>query len=181
MPLSALAAPFLHTDIGQLWGGILFLWAVGMGLEPRLGSLRFLWCFLGLGMVAGAFGGLLHLLLFGSALHGFGPAGAIAGLLGYCLTGGIGPVLTFPFPLLGALPLVYPLGFEVRFNTLALLGFFIYSGLAGGFGPQHSFSTALGDQLVNFAGLLGGMLLGRLLPIPGPIKGARPQRKGAAP
>jgi membrane associated rhomboid family serine protease len=177
VPLSALVAPFLHVGGSQLWGGILFFWAVGMVLEPRLGSLRFLCCFLGLGIVAGVFGGLLHQLLFDSALHGFGPAGAVAGLLGLCITGGIGPVLTFSLPLLGALSLVYPLGVEVRFNTLALLWFFIYSGLAGGFGPQHSFSTALGAQLVNLAGLLGGMLLGRLLPIPEATNDPGPRRK----
>ncbi len=168
--LSVLVAPFLNVSSGQLWGGALFLWATGMVLEPRLGSLRFFCCFLGLGIFAESFGVLLQSLLFDTAMHGFGPAGAIAGLLGFCLTGGIGPVLTFSLPLLGALPLVYPLGFEVRFNTLALLGFFIYAGLAGGFGPQHSFPAALGNQMVNFAGLLGGMLLGLLLPISVPAQ-----------
>jgi membrane associated rhomboid family serine protease len=170
--LSALVAPFLHASSGQLWEGVLFLWATGTVLEPRLGSRRFFLCFLGLGILAESFGVLLQSLLFDTVLHGFGPAGAIAGLLGLCLVGGIGPVLTFSLPLLGALPLVYPLGFEVRFNTLALLGFFIYAGLAGGFSLQHSFAAALGGQLVNFAGLLGGMLLGRLLPIPVPAQDA---------
>jgi len=165
VPLSALVAPLLNAGGGQLWGDVLFLWAVGMVLEPLLGSRSFICCYLGLGIFAGALGGLLQLLLLGGSLHGFGSSGAIAGLLGFCLTGGVGAVLTFPAPLFGALPLVYPLGFEVRFNTLALLGFFIYAGLAGGFGPQHSFHSAMGGQLVNFAGLLGGLLLGRVFPL----------------
>lgn len=165
VPLSALAAPFLNAGGGQLWFGMLFLWVTGMVLEARLGSLWFFCCYLGLGVFAEVFGYLLHCLLFGAGLHGLGPSGAIAGLLGICIAGGLGPVLTFPFPLLGALPLIYHLGIEVRFNCLALLGFFIYAGIAAGFGPQHSFPAAMGGQLINLAGLLGGLLLGRLLPM----------------
>ena len=166
--LSTLAAPLLHVRGGQLWGSFFFLWAVGMALEPRLGSLRFGALYLGLAVVAASIGSLLHLLTFGNLLHGFGPAGAIAGLIGFCLTGGIGPVLTFSLPLLGALPLVYPLSFEVRFNTLALLAFFLYAGLGGGFVMEHSFRAALGWQLVPLVGLCCGMLAGYLLPVQGP-------------
>ncbi len=164
--LSPLLTPLLHIRGGQLWGSFLFLWALGMALEPRLGSLRFGLLYFGLAVVAGGIGSLLHLLLFGSLLHGFGPAGAIAGLFGFCLTGGIGPVLTFSLPLLGALPLVYPLGFAVRFNTLALLAFFLYAGLAAGLAMEHSFRAAFGWQLVPLVGLCSGMLLGYLLPAP---------------
>ncbi|AMV72435.1 hypothetical protein JCM30471_09500 [Desulfuromonas carbonis] len=160
-----LLSPLLHVRSGQLWGSLLFLWALGMALEPRLGSLRFGLLYFGLAVVAGGLGSLLHLLLFGSLPHGFGPVGAIAGLFGFCLTGGIGPILTFSLPLLGALPLVYPLGFAVRFNTLALLAFFLYAGLGGGFAIEHSFRAAFGWQLVPLVGLCSGMLAGYFFPV----------------
>ena len=164
VPLGLLGATFLTVSGWQLWGGVLFLWALGVVLEPRLGSLRFAFCLVGLGLVGGVLGSFAHLLLFNQLLHGFGPAGALAGLLGLCVAAECGPVLTFTLPFIGALPLVYPLGFEVRFNLLALIGFFFYAALAGGYGAQHTFQAALGLQLVNLAGFFCGLLLGHLLP-----------------
>jgi membrane associated rhomboid family serine protease len=83
VPLSAIAALFLHSGGTQLWGCVIFLWSVGPLVEKRLGSRPFLGLYLLTGIVAGGVGTLMHPLFLLGPLHSLGSSGAIAGLLGF--------------------------------------------------------------------------------------------------
>jgi membrane associated rhomboid family serine protease len=70
---------FLHANFVHLFGNMLFLWIYGDNVEHRLGSVRYLFAYLGTGVAATLF---YTLFGFGSPLPMVGASGAISGVLG---------------------------------------------------------------------------------------------------
>ncbi len=166
VPLSALASIFLHENGWQLWGGGIFLCAIGAALEENLGRIRLLAFYLVFGIVAGGAGALGHQLLLGAPFHAIGSSGAIAGLLGIaCVCGR--RLVTFPLPFFGAIALAAPFRLAVSLNLLVLIGFFFYFNFSGGMNPDDGLRSFLSGHLLNLGGFFAGILTGALLDVQG--------------
>jgi len=81
--LTLLTSMFMHGSIAHLLGNMLYLWVFGDNVEDKLGHLRYLFFYVGTGIVAG----LSHVFsarIFGGNLlvPSLGASGAIAGVLG---------------------------------------------------------------------------------------------------
>ena len=81
--LTLLTSMFMHGSIAHLLGNMLYLWVFGDNVEDKLGHLRYLFFYVGTGIVAG----LSHVFsarMFGGNLlvPSLGASGAIAGVLG---------------------------------------------------------------------------------------------------
>jgi membrane associated rhomboid family serine protease len=71
---------FLHGGFLHLFGNMLFLWIYGDNVEHRLGSVRYLLCYLGTGVAAILF----HIIRAShSEIPLVGASGAISGILGF--------------------------------------------------------------------------------------------------
>jgi membrane associated rhomboid family serine protease len=78
--LALVTAMFLHGGFMHLFGNMLFLWIYGDNVEHRLGSVAFLFWYLGTGVAAT----LTHALFDShSAIPLVGASGAISGVLGF--------------------------------------------------------------------------------------------------
>jgi len=162
VPLSSVASLFLHAGGGQLWGCVVFLWAIGPGVEKRLGRGRFVGLYLLSGVAAGLAGAALHPLLGHGALHALGSSGAIAGLLGLFVTWREDRVVEFTLPVLDLVSLLAPVAVSVRLDALALIGLFFYADLGGRVMPQHGSGALFVGYLVQVAGLVSAALAGIL-------------------
>ncbi len=79
LSLTLVTSQFLHGSPLHLGANMLYLWIFGDNVEDRLGHARFLWLYLGSGVLAG----LIQLLMQPhSAVPMIGASGAIAGVLG---------------------------------------------------------------------------------------------------
>lgn len=77
--LSAFSSMFLHSGWLHLFGNMVYLFVFGQATEDRLGRLRFLFFYLGCGLIA-AYG--FAITYPNSAVPLIGASGAIAGVLG---------------------------------------------------------------------------------------------------
>ena len=113
---------FFHGSLGHLFGNMLFLYIFGDNLEDRLGSIKYLFFYILVGLGATA---LQIFLNPASGIPNLGASGAIAGIMGGYL------VL---FPRHGIDVLVF-FGFVVRIITVPaytmLLYWFLFQFLAG--------------------------------------------------
>ncbi|MFJ6213872.1 rhomboid family intramembrane serine protease [Streptomyces sp. NPDC092296] len=106
--LSALSSLFVHGGWLHLLGNLLFLAVFGGGVEERLGRLRFLALYLGVGCLA-TYGYALAEAHTAEAVRPLiGASGAIAGVLGGCLRLFPRARVTALVPLLLFLPLRFP-------------------------------------------------------------------------
>ncbi len=82
-PLEWCTEFFMHADIGHLIGNMIFLWAFGIVVEGKLGALKFLAVYLGMGVLHSA---AMQIVSLG-ADHGYivGASAAIYGLLAICM------------------------------------------------------------------------------------------------
>ncbi|HEV3007373.1 MAG TPA: rhomboid family intramembrane serine protease [Pirellulales bacterium] len=78
-PLQWVTANFLHANLLHLLGNMIFLWAFGLVVEGKLGWLRFLVTYIGIGVVESA---MEQVCMLGADKGGaLGASGAIYGLL----------------------------------------------------------------------------------------------------
>ncbi|RMF71446.1 MAG: rhomboid family intramembrane serine protease [Acidobacteria bacterium] len=77
--LTLLTSMFLHGGLMHLAGNMLFLWIYGDNVEHRLGQLGYLLAYLGTGVAAALFDGMIRA---GSGIPSVGASGAISGVLG---------------------------------------------------------------------------------------------------
>lgn len=77
--LTLLTSMFLHGGFMHLFGNMLFLWIYGDNIEHRLGRLGYLALYLGTGVFAALFDGMIR---SGSGIPSVGASGAISGVLG---------------------------------------------------------------------------------------------------
>jgi len=75
---------FLHLDVFHLIGNLVFLWAFGLVVEGKLGTVKYLLTYLAIGTLHGA---LTQTLLLRSGLHGHaaGASAVVFGLLAICM------------------------------------------------------------------------------------------------
>jgi len=162
VPLSAIVSMFLHASGWQLWGCVMFFWAVGPMVEKRLGYQRFLGFYLLSGLVAGGVGALLYPLLPQGALHGLGSSGAIAGIIGISIASSDNRSLEFAPPVLDLLQYLISLRLIIRLDSLAFTGLFFFASLGAGIGPQVALVAVLIGHLIHAAGMLAGLAVGQM-------------------
>ena len=143
---------FLHGGFVHLIGNMLYLWVFSNTVEFRFGAGRFF----GLYIACGAFGSLMHALLFpGSLIPSIGASGSIAGILGAFL------VLAPRSKIVTLFPLIVSWAIAEVPALLFLPAWFLMQFLNGFF----SLSSAKGVQEV--AGVawwahIGGFILGAI-------------------
>jgi membrane associated rhomboid family serine protease len=158
----AFSSMFMHGSWAHILGNMLFLWIFGNNVEDALGRLRFLFFYLGAGLVATA-GQTFVTLHYGSAqaasVPNVGASGAIAGVLGaYIVLLPQASVLTFVGFFLVPLPAVLFLGL-----------WFLLQAWAGGFSITHPSSGGGVAFFAHIFGFVFGFLSVRLLAIRRPL------------
>jgi len=148
--LALLGALFLHGGWLHLGLNMLFLWIFGNNLEEALGGLRFL----GLYLICGVLGGLMHWAMApGSLVPVIGASGAVAGVMG-------GYLLMFPRARVDIL-LWYVIGFRIiAVPAWLLLGVWLALQIRGGV------SVSAASAGVAFWAHVGGFLAGIALCLP---------------
>lgn len=83
-PVQWVTHNFLHLDVFHLIGNLVFLWAFGIVVEGKLGTVKYLLTYLAIGTLHGAF---TQTLLLRSGLHGnaAGASAVVFGLLAICM------------------------------------------------------------------------------------------------
>jgi len=159
--LSVLTAMFLHAGWAHLLGNMLYLWIFGNNVEDRLGRLRFLLFYLGVGVVAT----LVFVAVNANVLSTLvGASGAIAGVLGAYL------VL---FPAARVTLIIPPLFFfPFRLPALLVLGFWFVLQLFSGRAADMAGGGVA--YLAHVAGFVAGVAVVLLM-------GGRPQRRRPPP
>ena len=82
-PVEWVTSVFMHEGVGHLVGNMIFLWAFGIVVEGKLGVLRFLAVYLGIGVAQSAFS--QWVLLGAEGGYELGASAAIYGLMAVCL------------------------------------------------------------------------------------------------
>ena len=81
--LTLLVSMFMHGGLAHLFGNMLYLWVFGDNVENRLGHLRYVFFYLGTGVLASLAHVFTTMATGGNALiPSLGASGAISGLLG---------------------------------------------------------------------------------------------------
>jgi len=163
--LSIFTCAFFHATPRHLFGNMLFLWAVGSVLEPRVGSLRFLFlyfaCILTSGVVDAVF--LMLKAVFSSSgfdpgtFHSLGASGAIAGIIGIfvvrCYFSKLKIAIPFMFFPIFSLP--------VKVNVFILSGIFFTRNFAGSVSQFRAAPHI--DHWAHVGGYVGGFFMAYLL------------------
>jgi membrane associated rhomboid family serine protease len=153
VPVSLVTSIFLHADGSHLWGNMAFLWAAGSVVERRVGSGAFLSYYIVMGVLAGLISVILGLFLQVVVIHSLGASGAIAGVMGIFAVRCYFKSMSFPVPLLGFLPF---LNFNVKMNSMALIGFFFISDISS----SIDVVSGQAESNVNHWAHIGGMVAG---------------------
>jgi membrane associated rhomboid family serine protease len=158
--LSSVTAIFVHGGWLHLLGNMLFLWVFGNNVEDRLGRLRFLLFYLGVGVVSTY---AFALTMASSQQPLVGASGAVSGVLGAYL---------LLFPRAKVLSLVSFFFFlPVRLPAWLVLGlyFVLQAFYAAGAGLTGGGTVAYLVHVVGFVlGVAVAAALGRRLPPPPP-------------
>lgn len=153
--LTMVTCMFLHADPLHLAGNMLFLWIFGDQIEDRLGRARFIFFYLGCGLLAT----IGHILTnWGSPVPMLGASGAISGVMGaYMIRFPTNRIrLLFLFLIVIEVPAVIAIGLWFVMQILEYLG---------GSGGNVAY-------MAHIAGFVGGILLMRKLDR-GPRKAGR--------
>jgi membrane associated rhomboid family serine protease len=161
VPISAVTCMFLHGSGGHLWGNMTFLWMLGTVVERRVGHLRFIWLYLGTGILGGIAFVLVEFLFNGRAGHILGASGAIAGIMGVFAVRCYFKSMVFPLPILGIFSLILPISLKVRLNSLVIIGLFFLMDLSGGIGQITGVNSQVGHW-AHLGGMISGMLIAGL-------------------
>ncbi|MDR1141232.1 MAG: rhomboid family intramembrane serine protease [Planctomycetaceae bacterium] len=116
-PLQWLTSNFLHADIMHLLGNMISFWAFGLVVEGKLGLIKTLCVYLGIGIIHGVVVQLL--MLGGHPGHCLGASAIIFGMMAMCL-------IWAPENSMECMLLIYirPFFFEVRIKVL--VGLFLF-------------------------------------------------------
>jgi len=163
--LSMFTCTFLHAGPAHLFGNMLFLWAFGSVVEPRIGSARFLYlyiaCILTSGVLVAVF--LLLKASFPSStfnpgtFHSLGASGAIAGIMGIFVVRCYFSRLKYSIPFL-----FFPiLSLPTKVNASVLLGIFFAFDLAGSV-SQFNANSGI-NYWAHVGGYAGGFLMAYML------------------
>ncbi|MDR2345181.1 MAG: rhomboid family intramembrane serine protease [Planctomycetaceae bacterium] len=83
-PIQWLTCNFLHGDVGHLIGNMIAFWAFGLVVEGKLGWLKTLLVYLGIGIIHGA---VVQIIMLGSSEPGLclGASAIIFGMMAMCM------------------------------------------------------------------------------------------------
>jgi membrane associated rhomboid family serine protease len=136
---------WLHGDIFHILGNMLFLWIFGNAICAKIGNLRYIPVYIGLGLIAG----ISHLIFAGGSV--LGASGAINGLVGMFL-------VLFPqneitcYLLLGTF--IRQFSISSAWMILFWLAFDIWGAMGGGGGVAY---------FAHLGGFAGGVVLALLM------------------
>jgi membrane associated rhomboid family serine protease len=162
--VAGIAPLFVHADADHLFGNMLFLWVFGASLEPRMGSLRFLGAYLGLGIAADLVDAFANEVIMGQSGGGIGASGAISGVMGLflvrCYFARVS--MTVPvFPFAAGAGSSLPVGLNVRVHAVVVVVMYCMLNLAG------AMSQALGEPSdIAYWAHVGGFYAGLALAYP---------------
>jgi membrane associated rhomboid family serine protease len=162
VPISLFTSIFLHADGGHLWGNMLFLWALGVVVEKRIGWNKFLLFYLLAGVSASILSAVVHFMAFREPVHGLGASGAIAGVMGLFAIRCYFKSMVFPLPILGIFSLILPISLKVRLNSLVIIGLFFLADLHGGIGQVAGQSSSNVGHWAHLGGMMCGIILGMM-------------------
>ncbi len=153
VPLTVLTAMFMHAGWLHLLGNMLFLWVFGDNVEDKLGHLRYLFFYLGCGVVASC----AHIMAHPhSKVPSLGASGAIAGVMGAYL---------FLYPRARIKTLFLFLFFVriIRMPAIVLLGYWILIQTLSGLAESGSGVESGIAWFAHIGGFVGGFVLMILL------------------
>lgn len=81
-PLQWITSNFLHAGFYHLLGNMVFLWTFGIIVEGKLGLLKTLAVYLGIGLIENS---VVQMMMLGSSGGALGASGAIFGFMAICL------------------------------------------------------------------------------------------------
>jgi membrane associated rhomboid family serine protease len=163
---STFTSAFLHADAGHLTGNMLFLWAFGSVLEPRVGGRRYLAAYFVCTLASVTlFAALMNIQATSPAssldigkTHTLGASGAISGVLGLFAVRCFFARVTVGLPFLFVPFLTIPL----KLQGLFMVGLFFACDLSGSieqFGARGDFV----NHWAHVGGYLAGLGLGFLM------------------
>jgi len=127
----AVTSTFLHGSNSHLWGNMLFLWAFGGILEPRIGHIRMLGSYIACGLLSSAMTEFGYAWWMGQESLALGASGAIAGLMGLAMVRCYYARISVSVPIFGALGFVLPVGVQARIHLVALVVIYFMFDLLG--------------------------------------------------
>jgi membrane associated rhomboid family serine protease len=164
--LTTFTSAFLHANFWHLIGNMVFLWAFGSAVEPRIGSLRYLWIYFLCILVSNladvvllnlqaAVLGSLEIL---GSYHSLGASGAIAGVMGLFAVRCYFARVRVSIPIFSLSFLSIP----IRVQGIFLIGLFFALDVSGSVG-QFAAEKGGVDYWAHVGGYLCGFCAGYLL------------------
>jgi membrane associated rhomboid family serine protease len=156
----AFTSTFLHGSPGHLWGNMLFLWAFGGMLEPRMDRFKMLAAYLACGFIASVMSEVGYSWLMLQTGRSLGASGAISGLMGLAMVRCYFARISVSIPIFGLLGLFLPVGIRVRVHLLLLVVLYFLLDLLGTVrGVVHGQSGGTG-YWAHVGGYLAGIGIG---------------------
>jgi membrane associated rhomboid family serine protease len=156
---------FLHADQGHLFGNMIFLWGIGVIVERRVGTWRFLLLYLLTGSLADIFGWSLMSLAGIIIVPGLGASGAIAGIMGIFAVRCYFKTISVQIPVLAPFAFVFPfltyIGFNIYINSLGFFTFFFVLDFMGTMRKLIGGDSGIANH-VHLGGMLSGILIAYL-------------------
>lgn len=116
-PIEWLLSMFAHADFGHLFGNMVFLWVFGLVVEGKLGWLRFLACYMAIGVSESAFEQLVMLGHSGDPSGSLGASTAIYGIMAMAAVWAPKNEVTFFYWLF----IIFAGTFDISIGLLAIL------------------------------------------------------------
>jgi len=163
--LSMFTCAFFHAGAAHLLGNMLFLWVLGSVVEPRVGSLQYLFLYIACILTSQVLEALLLILKAAfvsvnfnpGSFHSLGASGAIAGIMGIfvvrCYFSRLKLAVPFFF-----FPIV---SLSTRVNASVLLGLFFALDFAGS-AAQFRMDSHV-DYWAHVGGYVGGFVMAYML------------------
>jgi membrane associated rhomboid family serine protease len=163
--ISVFTSAFLHADLWHYLGNMLFLWAFGSTVEPRIGSSRYLLvyflCIVTSKIIVFTLLSIKSIQLDSPAImenfHSLGASGAVAGVMGIFVVRCYFARVSVSFPFL----FIPFLSLSLRVQGTLLISLFFAKDIAGSV-AQYDFDHVRVNYWSHMGGYLGGFVLGYL-------------------
>jgi len=164
--VSVFTSAFLHGNPSHLWGNMIFFWAFGSTLEPRIGSIKYLLsyfiCIIFSKIIVFS---LLLLKSYNSGsldsildFHSLGASGAIAGIMGLFVVRCYFSRITMSLPFF-FLPFV---SIPLKIQSTLLISLYFAMDVAGSVKIFENDFIRI-NYWAHFGGYIGGFLLGYVM------------------
>jgi membrane associated rhomboid family serine protease len=163
--ISAFTSAFLHADFWHYLGNMIFLWAFGSTIEPRIGSSRYFLvyflCIIASKVIVFTLLSMKSMQLDSPAtienFHSLGASGAIAGIMGIFVVRCYFARVSVSFPFL----FIPFLSLSLRVQGTFLISLFFAKDIAGSV-AQFDFDHVRINYWSHMGGYLGGFVMGYL-------------------